>query len=70
MTGALANPLSLLNKGLQWKGSAPTHRRLRGEGAGLLAALPEDPQQEEEEVDEVEVEGEGAHDGGPPLRFA
>ena len=37
---------------------------------GRSALLAEDPQQEEEEVDEVQVEGEGAHDRGPPLGLA
>src|SRR3954470_20780346 len=35
-----------------------------------LAALPEDPQQEQEQVDEVEVEGERAHDRRPALGLA
>jgi hypothetical protein len=35
-----------------------------------LALLAEDAQQEEEEVDEVEVEREGAHDRRAPLGVA
>src|SRR5262245_19602208 len=40
------------------------------EATGSLPLLAEDPQQEEKEVDEVEIEGERAHDRGASLRVA